>query len=237
MSRRLHSGAGRRSSADDAQLVSRLRVAMTDETRGHHLQHDTVLVAVRHLPPDDASRAVDAIDIGPSRRHPDRQPRRHLAALVTGLAVTVALVAAAILLLHQPHTTPKAPTAVGPAGCGSSVVYSELPSWARDGFIPPTAPQRHIMGVHGEIVAVLFTQGLYVPPRPGQSNKILWVARQGGQPLVIHARRSNSPGVVVRTVASGPGPSTINLPAAGCWTLTLSWSGHHDTLDVPYTGR
>jgi hypothetical protein len=32
-----------------------------------------------------------------------------------------------------------------------------------------------------------------------------------------------------------PGPSYVNLPAAGCWSLSLSWSGHHDRLELRYT--
>jgi hypothetical protein len=29
-------------------------------------------------------------------------------------------------------------------------------------------------------------------------------------------------------------PSIINLPAPGCWTLHLSWSGHTDQLKLRY---
>jgi hypothetical protein len=35
-------------------------------------------------------------------------------------------------------------------------------------------------------------------------------------------------------VPGGPGPSIINLPAPGCWTLHLSWSGHRDELKLRY---
>ncbi len=33
---------------------------------------------------------------------------------------------------------------------------------------------------------------------------------------------------------AGPGLSTIDLPAPGCWTLHLSWSGHTDELKLRY---
>jgi hypothetical protein len=39
---------------------------------------------------------------------------------------------------------------------------------------------------------------------------------------------------VSRTVLGGPGPSIINLPASGCWRLTLRWSGRVDSLDLDY---
>jgi hypothetical protein len=34
--------------------------------------------------------------------------------------------------------------------------------------------------------------------------------------------------------AGGPGPSITDLPAPGCWTLRLSWSGHTDELKLRY---
>ena len=36
------------------------------------------------------------------------------------------------------------------------------------------------------------------------------------------------------TSRAAPGPSIINLPAPGCWTLHLSWSGHTDQLKLHY---
>jgi hypothetical protein len=42
---------------------------------------------------------------------------------------------------------------------------------------------------------------------------------------------------VTRKVFGGPGPSIINLPSAGCWRLTLRWSGRSDSLDLQYQRR
>ena len=39
---------------------------------------------------------------------------------------------------------------------------------------------------------------------------------------------------VERSVADGPGPSTIDLPEAGCWRMTLSWADRTDSLDLEY---
>jgi hypothetical protein len=33
---------------------------------------------------------------------------------------------------------------------------------------------------------------------------------------------------------NGPGPSYVDMPAPGCWTLHLSWAGHADQLSLRY---
>jgi hypothetical protein len=38
-----------------------------------------------------------------------------------------------------------------------------------------------------------------------------------------------------RTVPGGPGPSGIALPKAGCWRMSLAWSGRTDQLELKYT--
>jgi hypothetical protein len=70
------------------------------------------------------------------------------------------------------------------------------------------------------------------------SSKILWVSRvnQGAfTPLRIQATLNGANQTVTRQVAGGPGPSIIDLPAAGCWSVNLSWSGHHDHLTLRYS--
>jgi hypothetical protein len=70
------------------------------------------------------------------------------------------------------------------------------------------------------------------------SNKILWVFRvnQGEfTPLRTRATLDGANQTVTRQVAGGPGPSIIDLPAAGCWSVNLSWSGHHDHLTLRYS--
>lgn len=94
----------------------------------------------------------------------------------------------------------------------------------------------HVTGAHGGIIGVLFADPLRAAPANGHNNKILWIAKvnKGIGPLTIRALLEGSDRTVTRTVAGGPGPSIINLPAAGCWQLTLTWPGHHDTLALPY---
>jgi len=88
----------------------------------------------------------------------------------------------------------------------------------------------------GDIVGVVFGDQLRVPPMAGRNNKILWVAKTWGLPLKIHATLHGSSLAADREVAGGPGPSTIDMPKAGCWTFTLTWGANQDELAVPYTG-
>jgi hypothetical protein len=99
------------------------------------------------------------------------------------------------------------------------------------------------LGAGGVIVAVLWARHdpLVTPTPPDRGNKILWVSKlplSGGSPLQITARQligvTAVGSVQRRTVAGGPGPSLIDMPTAGCWQFTLRWSGHVDTVDLPY---
>lgn len=139
----------------------------------------------------------------------------------------------------DPHKTapptPPSPMSSG-APCASSVRTGVLPTWAQGGFTPPTQTMPYVLGVKGDIIAILFTQPLSSPPRPGRANKILWVSRveRGSDALKIEAKLEGSSVAATRKVAGGPGPSTIDLPASGCWSFALSWSGHVDHMNIPY---
>jgi hypothetical protein len=96
------------------------------------------------------------------------------------------------------------------------------------------------VGDRGDIVAILWADHdpLHVPPLASVRNKILWVSRvsQGAfTPLRIRATLDGTNQTVTRQVAGGPGPSIIDLPAAGCWSFNLSWSAHHDHLALRYS--
>jgi hypothetical protein len=92
---------------------------------------------------------------------------------------------------------------------------------------------------------VVFGDPLRAPAVAGHGNKILWLARPvagtrstaGGESpdLKIHATLNGSALAVDREVVGGPGPSIIDVPAAGCWTFALSWSSHHDRLALAYS--
>ena len=99
----------------------------------------------------------------------------------------------------------------------------------------------HVLGRSGRIVAIVFAYPLRSPPAQGRNNKILWVPRRTPGAVAamwIRAQRMEGAQRVgmpfIRVVPGGPGPSIVNLPQAGCWRLTLAWSGQTDTLDLAY---
>jgi hypothetical protein len=130
---------------------------------------------------------------------------------------------------------------VSAAGCLARRIDGPLPVWARSGFHPPSSPIGHVMGLRGDIVAILWggpKSSLYAPSLPNQGNKVLWVSRladQPGAPLTIRATLNGTDRIAALDLPSGAGPSLVNLPAPGCWTLDLSWSGHRDQVELWYT--
>jgi hypothetical protein len=132
------------------------------------------------------------------------------------------------------------------AGCGGSddkrdasacaVDRGVLPQWARTGFSHPQPKMPHVLSRGGQITAILFGDPLMSPPSPDRSNKILWVPRETPltyTQLSITARQGDR--TVHRKVDLGP--SYVDLPAAGCWNLSVSWRGHKDSLDLAYAAR
>jgi hypothetical protein len=108
-------------------------------------------------------------------------------------------------------------------GCLVQPLVTPLPTWARAGFSHPAAPQPHVLGIDGDIVAILWAvrDPLHAPPLADRANKILWVSRLPVQPLSPLKIRATLAGTrlrVSREVIGGPGPSYVDLPAAGCWT-------------------
>lgn len=174
-----------------------------------------------------------------------RQRRRWLA---VGIAVAAVLGGAAAVAAgtagHPRSPVAAQGSAAFPAaanGCIGQPPVSSLPVWARSGFVPPDQAMPHVMGAAGNIVAILWVtrDALHAPPLPDQNNKILWVSRipiapAAWTPLVIKATLAGSTRTATVSVPGGPGPSIIDLPASGCWTLHLSWSGHTDELKLRY---
>jgi hypothetical protein len=139
---------------------------------------------------------------------------------------------------------PAAPPQPVTAACHSVVHRGVLPAWARAGFSDPRPRMPHVLGRSGDVVAIIFGYPLLAPPAKTRSNKILWVAREHDQPLGdmrITAQRMRGRHTagrhVVRVVRGGPGPSIVNLPAAGCWRLTLRWGTRSDRMDLAYRAR
>jgi hypothetical protein len=162
-----------------------------------------------------------------------------VAALAAGVLAAGALAVGAI--------TAAAPARAGDAAvspCHSAVHKGVLPTWARTGFSDPRPKLPHVLGRSGKIAALIFGYPLRWPPGKDRANKILWVSRRAVKPLSdlrIHAQRMEGRRhvgrPVTRVVVGGPGPSGIDLPAPGCWRLTLRWSGRIDHLDLRYARR
>ena len=153
--------------------------------------------------------------------------------------VTVLLLVLALsgCTTREPQAAPPAQPTTAPAACGSPVVTDALPAWARTGFSGDGSGNPHVFGRSGDILGVLFGAPLQAPPAPDRGNKILWVSKAPltpGDDLLITAKRDGSTETAERKVLGGPGPSIIDLPTAGCWRLTLRWSGHTDTMDLTY---
>ena len=157
----------------------------------------------------------------------------------------VGILAACTSQPAQPPTTRSTMTAAPELSCVAAVHTGPLPLWARDGFTPPDTPAPQVNGVHGAIVGVVFGYPLHAPrPTQGQTNKILWVANPSATTddsqatattsglLHIHATLNGTNLTADREVPVGP--SQVDLPRAGCWTLNLSWGGITDRLAVPY---
>ena len=130
------------------------------------------------------------------------------------------------------------------SSCRPTVIVGVLPGWARGGFSDPRPRMPYALGRARKIAAILWADPLHSPPPKNHSNKILWVSHAPAVPgsdLRISAQRmtgSTPTGAPVsRTVMGSPGPSIVDLPAAGCWRFTLRWSGRVDTLDLRYVSN
>jgi hypothetical protein len=135
-----------------------------------------------------------------------------------------------------PPSSPSPAPPSSSAPCRPVVATDALPTWARAGFTGDGAGNPHAMSRNGDILGVLFGTPLNAPPATDHNNKILWVSRApvSSGDLLITAKRDGTTETVDRKVTGGPGPSIIDLPTAGCWRLTLQWSGHTDTMDLIY---
>lgn len=129
-------------------------------------------------------------------------------------------------------------TAVAP--CAPKVQSGLLPVWMQGGF-GKGARVTHAIGQRGAIGAVLWNKPLYSPPSQRVNNKILWVPRHLSKsvaPLWIKMQKMDGTQLVGapvrRIITNGPGPSYVDAPSAGCWRLSLTWSGRRDTLDLSY---
>lgn len=195
----------------DEQTITELRRAANVAVRDHRLQ------------PGFATAAWSAA-------HAPRRRAGHRMAIAASVAGAVA--AATALTVWGSSSEHPNPPGTGSA-CAGNVSTAALPSWARAGFSPAGFHTPHVISDHRQIIAVLFVE-LRVHQPTGTHNKILWVAEGGYRPLHIRAQLQGTSRTVTSTLPNGPGPSYVNMPAAGCWQLSLTWSSYHDTIALQY---
>jgi len=139
----------------------------------------------------------------------------------------------------RPDRTATTTSAASALPCRPAVAFGVIPVWARSGFSERVPRMNRAVGRRGRIAALVFGYPLQALPGPGRSNKILWVPRvrpPAGSKLRVSAQRMAGTTAVGRPVVRvvDPGPSTVDVPAAGCWRLSLTWPGGADQLDVEY---
>jgi hypothetical protein len=192
-----------------------------------------------HSGVDSVQPSPGLVEAGAARGAAARRRLR----LAGAAAAALVAVGAGWAAYHAPSSRPD--TAANNTSCRSAVDRGVLPPWARTGFSEPDPRVAHVLGDRGRIVAILFGQTLYAPPSDQVNNKILWVtapSNASADPgasadLVIDAVLAGTDETTQQVVAGGAGPSIIDLPAAGCWHLDLSWGTRdqdHDTLDLEY---
>jgi hypothetical protein len=204
------------------------------------MTHDTDVAALLVLGAQDIDVATAPVDVLVRAGRQSIRRRRALGA--AGASAAAVAVVLGVSLTDGPQQGPAAAPASSTtggsvAGCSEPVRAAVLPPWARGGFSDSRPRMPYVAGEHGDIVGILFGQPLTAPPAADHGNKILWVSRLTQEPstdLRIDARLLGGSSTVERTVPGGPGPSIIDLPEPGCWHLTLSWSGHSDSLEVAY---
>lgn len=133
-------------------------------------------------------------------------------------------------------------------GCGTTQLFrGALPMWTASAFSdsgPGSTPWPDAISKHGNVAAIVFGYPLRAGNPTGRTNKVLWIMKlpRLGSPLRIEARPVDAVKPLIRSTFpanSSPGeiyPSSVNVPKAGCWRLTLRWAGHEDSIDLHYNG-
>lgn len=127
--------------------------------------------------------------------------------------------------------------------CGATPIYKGgMPDWIRHqlGSSASNDSVIYVVASPSDAAGILFGYPLRAGHPTNPNNKILWLVNglPTGPALEISGNAADSSVANVRQevpfIASGQGPSIVDLPAAGCWHLQLSWSGHTAAVDVPY---
>ncbi len=93
----------------------------------------------------------------------------------------------------------------------------------------------HLTSRSGNVVAILFAP--WTSTAAGRSTKVLWVWKAAppsgpGDAARMSARLAATGQVVTRGLPEPYGPSSVVLPASGCWEVTITSALGTDTLDL-----
>jgi hypothetical protein len=131
---------------------------------------------------------------------------------------------------------------VAPGGCGTTpVLVGAYPEWVAGAGLP--GGMRYLVSHEGNLIGVLFVGQPMAPPHgpPGPNNKILWISKapREGNPLrlTLTPPGGGTPVTVEETANSGPGeiyPSIVDVPSAGCWTVSAEWGANRATFELNY---
>jgi hypothetical protein len=184
-----------------------------------------------------------------------RRARRHGAVTGSVLAVLAVAGVSTVVAVGRSGGAPVEPGGGTPASASATTPppaavcrapeTGVLPEWAWTGFSDPKAGgYPFVRGDRNGLVAILFGP-LTSPARPGHNNKVLWVANptppgpvsspppDSVSGAVVEARLEGT-GPPIRRELAGLGPSIVDLPAPGCWHLTVTWGPYRDTLSLRY---
>lgn len=177
-------------------------------------------------------RAAHRTDLAERARRGVR--RRRITVFGPAVVVLAVLVILGSIWVGRPGSSP--PAAQPPSAC-SPLLTTAPPVWARDGFSGRSYPP-FAYSASGNLVAIVFGDPLTAPPAADHNNKILWVSRQssyGAGNLVITGHLEGTDRTVRIDTGTSPGPSIVDMPAAGCWHLELSWAGNSDSIDLRWS--
>jgi hypothetical protein len=160
-----------------------------------------------------------------------------------GLAALLILLAGCTSSPATSHATasPTSTARTFAGGCaGTMLTDAEPPLWAQGGWTHTKGTPWGVpwaLGTQGSSVAYVFASQLVAGSSPrsdGTNNKILWESKDNpsGDGVIVEGRPLGMSGPVVKIAG---GPSTVDVPAAGCWTFQLSWSAngrHTSTINL-----
>jgi hypothetical protein len=141
----------------------------------------------------------------------------------------VALISAAMLSAPASEARNANAQATAANPCGTPVQRDAPATWAHFGAPPRGTP--HI-AAGGRMYGFLFVPRLRSGNPSNPRNKILWIVNDGSanRVLTVAAHRTGTTDTAHLTFRSvDPAgriyPSYVNLPAAGCWSLSITWNG------------